>query len=106
MARYTKYKESGKVKALRKAKRIFINGEWWKLERKKDLCLDGQYLWGLCDPEKKTIQVDGELEGIELANTLIHEMLHGIFPILNEATVTFAADDIVEVLNDCKLLKC
>lgn len=102
MARYMKSKAD---KRPRKAKRVFINGDWWKLGWKKDLYFNGDYLKGLCCPTEKTILMDEDLEGLDLVNTLIHEVLHGIFPMLSEEAVERAADDIAEALAECRLVE-
>lgn len=41
--------------------------------------------WGMCNRDTKTITIYNKLEGVELVDTLIHEMRHAQHPIPYEA---------------------
>ncbi len=90
---------------------IFLRGTLWKLERtRRGLGKSKKNptgLWGLCCKEAKTIKVlpDEDFETVEkTAETIIHEMLHGLWWDLDEEAVTQAAKEIATALQVSGLL--
>jgi hypothetical protein len=65
-----------------KARTVYINGQRWKIRwaRLRTICGD-------CDYATKTIRIDSRLKGVELMDTLIHEIIHARWPDLHEGAV-------------------
>lgn len=85
---------------------ISISGKWWKIEERDDVDHGDSY--GHCDFDAKpgpTIRIQTNLPPKEKADTLIHEMLHAIYPDLSEESVNKAGTDIAIALNEMGLLK-
>lgn len=60
-----------------------LGNETWTIRfRTKKECKGN---WGLCDRSTKTITIYNRLEGVDLLDTLIHEMRHAQHPIPYEA---------------------
>lgn len=61
---------------------VYINEQRWKIRRAKlrKVCGD-------CDYATKTIRIDSSLAGVELMDTLIHEIIHARWPDLHEDAV-------------------
>lgn len=72
----------------RKRLTIYIGDQRWKICR--DRRLRGKY--GECDYGSRTIRICASLRGLDLLDTLIHELLHARWPDLHEQAVEeFAA---------------
>ena len=58
-------------------KRINIKGQVYSISRTVDLRDDvGDQLYGLCDRDAKSIQIDSTIKGKMLKLTLVHEIFH------------------------------
>ena len=64
------------------ARTVTINGARWKIRRAK---LRGRC--GDCDYATRTIRIDPRIVGVELLDTLIHELVHARWPDLHEDAV-------------------
>jgi hypothetical protein len=73
---------------------VYLNGQRWRITRAKM-----RSLWGDCDFDARTIRIHETLTGRELMDTLIHEMVHGRWPDLQESAVAEFASVVAEVLD-------
>lgn len=78
----------------RRQRTVYIGDERWKIIRKRLAQDDGQ-----CDYNTKTIRVDERLHGVDLMDTLIHEMVHGRWPDLTEDAVAEFSETVSGVLD-------
>lgn len=78
-------------------KSVLIKGERWHLKKTKNLHDDkGDLCLGICDYEKRVIQVDPEQNNEMFLYTLIHELMHAS---LHELHIDIS-DDLNEVISD------
>ncbi len=77
---------------------VTINGEKWRAKFVKALKLRGEYVDGVCEPGKREIHIDAKLTGQQLAEVVIHEVLHAASPALSEKFVTQTAEDVAAAL--------
>jgi hypothetical protein len=75
---------------------IVIRGEPWRLRFVRKV--NPQYAVGLCDWNKKVIEVKCIGDPYDDLNTVIHELLHGCFPDHAEEAVYRAANEISSVV--------
>lgn len=69
-------------------RRVYIDGKPWKIRygcRLRDAD-------GICDYSSQTIKLRSGLHGIDLLDTLIHEVIHARWPDLHEDCVADAAE--------------
>lgn len=59
--------------------RFKLRGKTWTVDFSADLQRT-QACVGICHPDRKLILLDESLEGDELLNTWLHELLHALFP--------------------------
>jgi hypothetical protein len=78
----------------RTTRTVYIAGQRWKLRRAK---LNRKY--GDCDYATRTIRIDERISGIELLDTLIHELVHARWPDLHEQAVIEFSNIAAEVLD-------
>ena len=72
----------------RKRRTVYIGDQRWKISRDRRL----RTKYGECDYGSRTIRICASLRGLDLLDTLIHEMLHARWPDLHEEAVEeFAA---------------
>lgn len=92
----------------RKLKTVTIGGKRWKVKWVDDLRDPDDpsvELWGLCDYDTHTLTINNKQDLEEKADTIIHEMIHAIFPFLNEDAVADAATDIIKAFVRLGLLR-
>lgn len=77
-----------------KTRTVYIAGQRWKLRRAK---LNRKY--GDCDYATRTIRIDERISGIELLDTLLHELVHARWPDLHEEAVIEFATMATEVID-------
>lgn len=78
----------------RRQRTVYIGDERWKIIRQRLAKDDGQ-----CDYNTKTIRIDDRLHGVDLMDTLIHEMVHGRWPDLSEDAVAEFSETVSGVLD-------
>jgi hypothetical protein len=66
----------------RKRRTIYVGDQRWKIQRVRLRSDDGQ-----CDYSKRTIRIADKLHGVDLLDTLIHELIHARWPDLHEDAV-------------------
>lgn len=66
----------------RKRRTIYVGDQRWKIQRVRLRADDGQ-----CDYAKRTIRIADKLHGVDLLDTLIHELIHARWPDLHEDAV-------------------
>lgn len=80
---------------------VTIRGKRYRVTRPRTLQHEGDLCDGKCDPPdkpQKRIRLRSDLNGFELVETLIHEMLHASFWDIKEEAITEAAADITAAL--------
>ena len=78
--------------------RTVIAGKTWTLRFVRSITHDGVKCDGLCDFEKREIRVLSSLNGQELVDTVIHEIMHAAGWNLHEEFVAQTAEDIAGAL--------
>lgn len=78
----------------RRQRTVYVGDQRWKIIRKRLRSDDGQ-----CDYGKKTIRVDERLHGVDLLDTLIHELIHARWPDLSEDAVAEFSETVSGVLD-------
>lgn len=78
----------------------YINGRPWKIsfEGKTHKDLDGDCWW-----QKKLIRVFKNSEGKYEPETVVHELLHAVFPDMPEDDVMQAGKDLTNALCECDI---
>lgn len=66
----------------RKQRTVYVGDQRWKILRKRMRKDDGQ-----CDYNTQTIRIDDRLHGVDLLDTLLHELVHARWPDLTEDAV-------------------
>lgn len=95
---------------LRIPKKLRIDGKIWRIQKSSTL-LKRESLLGMCIPVDRYISISTEQSRSEREETLLHEILHGIFPegIVKDATeeriVEALANSLYEIIRTNKLLK-
>ena len=79
----------------RKRRTVYIGDKRWKLTR--DRRLRGRY--GDCDYAARTIRICSTLVGLDLLDTLIHEVIHARWPDLHEEAVEEVATTLAGILD-------
>jgi hypothetical protein len=67
----------------RKRRTIYVNDQRWKVQRNARLRKDD----GVCDYSTKTIRLRAGLVGVDLLDTILHELIHARWPDLHEDAV-------------------
>ncbi|MGI9176819.1 MAG: hypothetical protein ACR2IT_03060 [Pirellulales bacterium] len=78
-----------------KRRQIWIGDQRWTIHRTSRIPTDRD---GECDYGARTIRVRASVQGEELAEVLIHEMLHARWPDLSEEAVTEMAQELAGTL--------
>ena len=82
--------------ARKRQRTIYLgDSERWRIVRAN---LPG--LYGLCDYASHTISIHQTLNGVELMDTLIHEIIHARWPDLSEAAVIDISETLSGVLDN------
>lgn len=79
----------------RKRRTVYIGDSRWKIVR--DQRLRGCY--GECDYGTRTIRICSSLVGLDLLDTLIHEVIHARWPDLHEDAVEEVATTLAGILD-------
>lgn len=79
----------------RRRSTVYVGEKRWKIVRDKRLrdCL------GICDYDQRTIRVCVTLAGIDLLDTLIHELIHARWPDLSEDAVEEFASTLAAIID-------
>jgi len=80
----------------RRRKTVYINDQRWKICRSRKTL---PKYYGECDYATKTIRVCSSLAGIDLLDTLIHEVIHARWPDLAEEAVEEVATTLAHVID-------
>lgn len=67
----------------RQRRTVYVNGQRWKVQRGVRL-RDAD---GVCDYNTKTIRLRAGLVGVDLLDTILHELIHARWPDLHEDAV-------------------
>ena len=67
--------------------------------------VDGSKVWGFCYKDDNLIEIDPRQRPKRYFNTLVHELLHLVFPDASETKITRSADIIVRELWKAKYRK-
>jgi hypothetical protein len=85
-----------------------INGKRWRIswcDLKDTKTEDGRPVWGLCYAQDHLIEIEQSLEDPGLvAEVLIHEMLHGMFPEIEEAYIDMRGSELTNALQRAGLI--
>lgn len=85
---------------MKRIRSVTIQGKRWRVVWDK-LPKD----WGACSTTEHVIEMDsGIRDNITYANILIHEMLHGMLPNIEEECITQMADELCIALHKAKLI--
>lgn len=76
---------------------IQLNKQKWKMQFKPL----HETLHGECDTEKRIISINSMLPPSQRLEIMLHELLHAVYPFLEEDTVDNAAIDIAKALRKC-----
>jgi len=74
---------------------VYIGEQRWKISRDKRLRSD----CGQCDYGARTIRICSTLRGLDLLDTLIHEVIHARWPDLAEEAVEEVATTLAGILD-------
>jgi hypothetical protein len=78
----------------RKQRTVYVGEQRWKIIRKRLRDDDGQ-----CDYRAKTISIADTIHGVDLLDTLIHELIHARWPDLSEDAVAEFSETLSGVLD-------
>jgi hypothetical protein len=78
----------------RKRRTVYVGDQRWKIERARLRADDGQ-----CNYNTKTIRIADKLVGVDLLDTLIHELIHARWPDLHEDAVAEFAETLSGVID-------
>lgn len=78
----------------RQRRTVYIGEQRWKITR---ATLRGIY--GDCDYGTRTIRIHAKLRGVDLLDTLIHEIIHARWPDLHEDAVVEFSETLSGVLD-------
>jgi hypothetical protein len=78
----------------RKQRTVYVGEQRWKILRKRLRNDDGQ-----CDYNAKTIRIADTLHGVDLLDTLLHELIHARWPDLSEEAVAEFSETLSGVLD-------
>ena len=81
--------------ARRRSRTVYIGGERWKVTRASRLRKN----YGECHYAAKTIRICSTLRGLDLLDTLIHEVIHARWPDLSEEAVEEVATTLAGILD-------
>lgn len=87
-------------------RQIKVNGQTWKVRRKRGLHSGDETYWGYADYPTKTMTIDSAAKEETLLDTRIHEFVHAFFdsskqPLFSEETVTRFSTDLGMYLWRC-----
>lgn len=74
---------------------VYIGDQRWKISRQTRL----RTKYGECDYGSKTIRICSTLRGLDLLDTLIHEVIHARWPDLHEEAVEEVASTLAGILD-------
>lgn len=80
---------------MRRRKTVYIGDHRWKIT--SDRKLRGSM--GECDYESRTIRICTSLSGVDLLDTLIHEVIHARWPDLSEEAVEEVATTLAQIID-------
>jgi len=80
----------------RRRRTVYIGEQRWKLTRSRRTM---PAFYGECDYASRTITVCSTLHGIDLLDTLIHEVIHARWPDLSEEAVLEVATLLAHVID-------
>lgn len=81
--------------ARRLRRTVYIGDQRWKISRSRRLRKDA----GQCDYAAREIRICSTLSGLDLMDTLIHEVLHARWPDLSEDAVEELATTLAGILD-------
>lgn len=84
-----------------------LRGRRWRLEWREKIRHSKnpkEPLLGFCDYESRCIEISTKQEPKDLSETVIHEMLHAIYPDLDEYVITNGAKDLNDALWAAELI--
>lgn len=81
--------------ARRLRRTVYIGDQRWKISRSRRLRQDD----GQCDYAAREIRICSTLSGLDLMDTLIHEVLHARWPDLSEDAVEELATTLAGILD-------
>jgi hypothetical protein len=79
-----------------------IRNKFWNVESESKIPIG---LLGQCDYEKKTLHIPHEGDTKDELGTIIHEVLHAVYPDLNEDAIIEGENAITRILWDLKWRK-
>lgn len=69
------------MRAGRLPRTLMLAGKRWRVRIVRDLVNDdGEDVEGLCFKERRVIMIDADQTPVERASTLVHEVIHALFP--------------------------
>ena len=75
-----------------------VKGKLWKVKFIHDLREDHEKVSGVCDTDKRVIELDSKLRSTKLRLTFLHELFHALA--FESHTTDLMSDDLEEVLAD------
>ena len=81
--------------------RLTIGTQQWTVT----CCRVPKTLYGDCDYEQRRIRISNRIHGCDLADTLIHELIHARWPDLSEDAVGSFAGEVVLAMRKFQLLE-
>jgi hypothetical protein len=86
-----------------------INGKRWRVswaDLTDEKTSDGRSVWGLCYHDEKLIEIEQSLnDPAMICEVLVHEMLHGMFPEIEEDYIDMRGGEITSALQRSELIK-
>lgn len=78
-----------------KSRTVYIGEQRWKITASKRLPTK----YGDCDYGTRRIRICSTVSGVDLLNTLIHEIIHARWPDLHEEAVAEVADTLAGIID-------
>ena len=93
---------------MKRIRSVTINGKRWRLawaDLSDTTTPDGRPVWGLCYRDDHLIEIEQSLTDPALiAEVLMHEMLHGMFPEIEEDYIDMRGAELTNALQRCQLI--
>ena len=93
------------MRTVRRVRSLMLRGRKWRVRWPARLTNDaGKPLFGQCHFRRRTLYIAAGQPERELADTLLHELIHCSFPRARERQVAEAAGDLLRALKRLGLL--
>ena len=95
-------------KAIRRVRTLTLRGRKWRVRWPAavlDKSVSPEPLLGLCHHRKRTLFIASRQSPADLADTLLHEIMHALWPRIPERRIAEAAGELLRALERLGLLQ-